>query len=114
MGRATHQARQPQGILAAFLLQASLGLGTSPYTKDADTAKSSVRPPFPPPPTAGAQEGKDAQVGGGRSGWEDLPTHQLDKQPMKGWWLWAGLGLGLVSAALPYLTQQLATAPPRE
>lgn len=78
---ATHEARQPQGILAAFLLRASLGLGTGPYTKDADTAKSSARLPFPPHPTAGAQEGKDAQVGGGRSGWEDLPAHQLDKQP---------------------------------
>lgn len=81
MGRATHQARQPQWILAAFLLRASLGLGTGPYTKDADTAKSSARPPFPPHPTAGAQEGKDAKVGGGRSGWEDLPTHQWISSP---------------------------------
>lgn len=67
-----------------------------------------------PPSAAGALRGRNWFQGGWQEGTgvvEDLATHQLDNQLMKGRVRYA-LGLDLVSAALPYLTRQLATASP--
>lgn len=58
--------------------------------------------------------GKELVPGGWQEGTgaaEDLATHQLDNQLMKDR-VSCALELDLVSAALPYLTRQLARASP--
>lgn len=88
-----------------------------PYTKDADTAKSSTLPLLPhQPPAAGApQKGEDAKVGGRKEQVQQGTCLPADNNQLKKGRAGCGLGLDPVSAAArPYLTRQLATASPRE
>lgn len=85
-----------------------------PYAKDADTGQNPVCClPFPAYLLLQMLlKGKDGKVGG-RKERVQQGTCQRDNELTKGR-VGCGLGLDLVSAALPYLTRQLATASPRE